>query len=83
MQWIREQFKISDNQMDKVYIIPFKVMIHTKAKELLCGIVNKYLAMNSFLKKIVLTENDQCTFCEQNQKTCSIFSMITANTRNI
>ena len=41
MQWIREQFKISDDQMDKVYIIPFKVMIHTKAKELQYGIVNK------------------------------------------
>ena len=34
IKWIREPFKISDDQMDKVYTIPYKVMIHTKAKEL-------------------------------------------------
>ena len=34
IKWIRELFKISDDQMDKVYTIPYKVMIHTKAKEL-------------------------------------------------
>ena len=52
MKWICEQFKISDDQMDKVYTIPFKVLIHTKAKELQYKILNKYLATNSFLKKI-------------------------------
>ena len=51
--------------MDKVYTIPFKVIIHTKTKELQYKILNRYLTTNSFLKKIGLTENDQCTFCEQ------------------
>ena len=33
---------------DCVYTVPFKVIIHTKAKELQYKILNKYLAINSF-----------------------------------
>ena len=52
--------------MDNVYTVPLKVMTHTKVKELQYKILNKYLATNSFFKKIGLTENRQSTFCEQN-----------------
>ena len=65
MKWIHEQQQISDVQMDKVYTVPFKVMIHTKAKELQYKTIIEYLATNSFWRKIGLTENEQCTFCEE------------------
>ena len=61
--------------MDNVYTVPLKVMAHTKAKELQYKILNKYLATNSFFKKIGLTENKQFTFCEQNT-VCSMNALI-------
>ena len=43
--------------------VPFLATVHTKAKELHYNILNKYLATNSFLKKISFIENESCTFC--------------------
>ena len=55
--------KLETNDMEKYYLLPRKVTNNNKLREFQFKILHRYLATNSVLYKMKLTNTNTCTFC--------------------
>ena len=47
----------------EIYSLPFKVSLDTKSREFQYKILNRYLATNTYLKRIGKIDSSACSFC--------------------
>ena len=58
-----ESFDTVCLEWKEIYSLPFKVALNTKLREFQYKVLNRYLATNTFLKKIGKTDSSACSFC--------------------
>ena len=71
-EYIVEKFQIDENilgVMRNVYLLPKLSEVDNKKKEFQYKILNRYLAVNSYLKKINKVEEDTCPLCKEYSET--------------
>ena len=72
MRGIIDLFKIDENnerEIQKIYTIAIHSEVDNRKKELQFKILNKILAVGSYLKKVRLVEDDACKYCKTKPET--------------
>ena len=72
MKGIIDLFKIDENndrEIKKIYTIAIHSEVDKRKKELQFKILNKILAVGSYLKKVRLVEDDACKYCKTEPET--------------
>jgi hypothetical protein len=62
-----EKYEFSEDTLQTMYILPFKVTKATYIQSLQYKIMYKIINCNSWLKKIKVKENAKCRFCDQDE----------------
>ena len=62
-------FDLSDEKCADLFLLPFKVTLDTKLRWFQYRVTHNILPTNVWLKKIGITDNDLCTFCQDEKET--------------
>ena len=63
----------NENNLEKVYLLPFTCTKNVKLQYFQYKIIHRFLPTNCYLKKIKVTDSDKCPFCNNKQNLNHLF----------
>ena len=72
-QHLSQFFSLSEDQLNKVFLLPHKLYFECNMKAFQYKVVNSILFANTKLCKIVCIPDDKCSFCKSEPETINHF----------